>query len=446
MGDACRKEEFLRRDLVAQIVGGNEDLVGSEVVDSSLRRSTTMDGFMATIYHLDVTIRKANSDATTMVLNLLVKVMKGSESFRRESLGFILFPNEINVYKNVVPAFKKLITASGAAIPIESWCPRVFFSEQGRFPAYSDQLETILVMQNVQPLDFVSGPRLDLDEPHLLLMARQIAQFHACSYALRITNESKLRQLVDAIIPLNFVQDGKVFFESYDIVFRHTQERLYQYFEEHPELLADDKTRSNIELLRKTYGKNPSQLMQRCLQQDDVYSVILHGDFNRNNVLFKYGSDGTPEDVLMIDFQENRFGTPALDLSFFMYMNITTELRERCWRKVLKCYHDELIRCLLEITKLPKDDVRLEPYSYENILNHLARYFVYGAIIAVKFLPAMMASEEEIAHVVHYFHNDVRNEGFRTVLKSCGGEAASRRIAEVVLHCSRMGYLQFLWD
>lgn len=60
MGDACRKEEFLRRDLVAQIVGGNEDLIGSEVVDCSLRRSSTMDGFMATIYHLDVTIRKSS--------------------------------------------------------------------------------------------------------------------------------------------------------------------------------------------------------------------------------------------------------------------------------------------------------------------------------------------------------------------------------------------------
>uniref|UniRef100_A0A1Q3FMK1 Putative juvenile hormone-inducible protein n=1 Tax=Culex tarsalis TaxID=7177 RepID=A0A1Q3FMK1_CULTA len=446
MGDACRKEEFLRHDLVAQIVGGNDDLAGSEVMDCSLRRSTAMDGFMGTIYHLDVTVRRVNSGATTTVLKLLVKVMKGSESFRRESLGFILFPNEINVYKNIVPAFKQLITTSGAAITTGSWCPRVFFSEQGHFPAYSDQLETILVMQNVQPLGFVSGPRLDLDEAHLLLMARKIAQFHACSYAMRITDEPKLRQLVDAIIPLNFIQDGKVFFESYDIVFRHTQQRLFNYFDEHPELLVDDKVRSNIELLRKTYGGNPSKLMQRCLQKDDVYSVILHGDFNRNNVLFKYTDDGTPEDVLMIDFQENRFGTPALDLSFFMYMNIETELRERCWSKVLRCYHDELIRCLLEITKLPEDDVRLEPYRYINILKHLSQYFIYGAIIAVKFLPVMMASEEEVARVTHYFQNDVRNEAFRTILQSCGGEAASRRIAEVMLHCSRMGYLQFLRD
>lgn len=413
-------------------------------MECSLQKSASMDGFMATIYNLDVTVRSIGS-GVTKVLNLLVKVMKGSESFRRESLGFILFPNEINVYKNVIPLFKQLIKSSGAMIPTDTWCPRVFFSEQGSFPVYSDQLETVLVMQNVQPLGFVSGPRLDLNEAHLLLMARKIAQFHACSYALRITNEAKLRQLIDAIIPLNFIQDGKIIFESYDKIFLHTQERLHNYFDEHPELLENEQTRTDIETLRKAYSRKPSELMQKCLEKDDVYSVILHGDFNRNNVLFKY-DNGEPVDVLMIDFQENRCGSPALDLSFFMYMNMETALRERCWSSVLKCYHDELIRCILEITKLPEDDIRLEPYRYDNFLAHLSRYFVYGAMIAVKFLPPMMASEEEIVRVVHYFHNDVHAAGFRTVLLSCGGEATSRRIADVMLHASQMGYLKCLRD
>ncbi|XP_058454454.1 uncharacterized protein LOC131432285 [Malaya genurostris] len=439
-----RKRFYLQNELLRKVITCNEDLQDFEVIGCTLETPKSLDGFMATMYSLEVAVCRKSHDESTY-LKLLVKVMKGDDKFRRESLGLILFPNEINTYKNIVPAFKTLVANSKARIDSDSWCPRVYFAEQGNFPGYSDQFETILVMQNVLPLGFTSGPRLNLDKTHLTLMARKIAQFHACSYAMRILGSDVLDQLVAKIIPLNFVQDGKVFFESYDVVFRHSQKRLFKYFDVNPNLLSDANVRTDIETLREKYSSIPSQLMQRCLTTDDVYSVILHGDYNRNNVLFKY--DGAiPTDVLMIDFQENRYGSPALDLSFFMYMNMDDNSRETLWNQVLFSYHDELFRCIQELTGLSADDSRLKPYDYENILNHLSRYFIYGAMIAVKFVPTMMASPDEINQIVHYFHNDIHAAGFEKILLEAGGEHANQRIANVMVHCSMSGYMSFLRD
>lgn len=438
-----RKRKYLQTSLVQTVLSKNSDLLDLEVLKCSLEVPSHLDGFMATIYCLNVTVRNKQTQESSE-LSLLVKVMKGDDKFRRESLGLVLFPNEINVYRNVVPTFKKLLATQGADIDATKWCPRIFFAEQGYFPEYSDQYETILVMENAQTAGFKSGPRLNLDEIHLNLMVRKIAQFHACSYALRLIDNEKLAQLVESIIPLNFTQDGKVVFESYDVVFRETQKRMFGYFASRRNQFNENGVYADIEMLKKTYGDNPSQLMQRCLHRDDTYSVILHGDYNRNNVLFKY-DDEKAVDVLMIDFQENRYGSPALDLSFFMYMNMTESLRNSHWDTMLHNYHDELLRCITEITNIPATDERMEPYSFPNMMAHLSNFFVYGAIIAVKFLPVMMGSAEDVAEIVHYFHNDIYANAFKKVMHRSGGEEADQRVAGVMSHCSQRGYLKFLW-
>nr|XP_019565412.2 uncharacterized protein LOC109433439 [Aedes albopictus] len=438
-----RKRKYLQTSLVQKVLSQNSDYVGLEVLKCSLEVPSHLDGFMATIYCLDVTLNNKETGKSSE-LSLLVKVMKGDDKFRRESLGLILFPNEINVYRNILPTFKELLASQGADIDATKWCPRIFFAEQGQFPEYSDQYETILVMENAQTVGFKSGPRLDLDEIHLNLMVRKIAQFHACSYALRLIDNEKLNQLVESIIPLNFTHDGKVFFESYDVVFRATQKRMFSYFASKRDQFNDNGIYADIERLKQMYGDNPSQLMQRCLHKDDTYSVILHGDYNRNNVLFKYDGD-VAVDVLMIDFQENRFGSPALDLSFFMYMNMNESLRNSHWDTVLRNYHEELLRCITEITKIPANDARLEPYNFPNMMSHLSNFFIYGAIIAVKFLPTMMGSPEDVAEIVHYFHNDIYADAFERALQRAGGEEADQRVAGVMRHCSQSGYLKFLW-
>uniref|UniRef100_A0A182MKH0 CHK kinase-like domain-containing protein n=1 Tax=Anopheles culicifacies TaxID=139723 RepID=A0A182MKH0_9DIPT len=443
-----RKEKFLTTELVNKIIQSNDDLRDYRVVSKSDCTLTTpqgLDGFMSVIHRLTLNLTHSTTGATSC-LTVMVKVMKGNDEFRKKSLGLVLFPNEINVYSAVIPAFEQLIRTANAQLDLQTLCPRIYLAESSvKYPTYSDQEETFLVMEDVSARGFVPGPRLNLDQPHLVLMARKIAQFHACSYALRISGHSEvLRNLVKRIIPLNFIQDGKIFFESYDIVFKVVFERLFAYFDKNPELLQPDNVRDRVQSLRSKYGQAPSQLMQRCLERDDIYSVILHGDYNRNNVLFRYEND-TPQDVMLIDFQENRYGSPALDLSFFMYMNMPPESwANGGWEHLLMVYHQELMRCLCDILKLQPDDQLLQPYRFDAMKNHLQKYFIYGAIIAIKFLPCMLANEQEVQEIVHHFHTDVTADAFRQIYLIAGGEIVNDRISKVMLHAAQQGYLDML--
>uniref|UniRef100_A0A182QRM3 CHK kinase-like domain-containing protein n=1 Tax=Anopheles farauti TaxID=69004 RepID=A0A182QRM3_9DIPT len=444
-----RKHAFLTTELVNKLLEKNDDLKEFRLVPGSSGCTLTtpqgLDGFMSTIHRLELNLEHVITGASKS-LTVMVKVMKGDDDFRKKSLGLVLFPNEINVYSAVIPTFERLVRDAGALIDFNTLVPRIYLAEAGvRYAAYSDQEETFLAMEDVSHRGFVPGPRLNLDQPHLELMARKIAQFHACSYALRIGGRSdKLQTLVDKIIPLNFLQDGKVFFESYDIVFKVAFERLFHYFDEKPDVIATHSLHERIDTLRRKYGKTPSELMQRCLARDDIYSVILHGDYNRNNVLFRYENE-TPRDVMLIDFQENRYGSPALDLSFFMYMNMPPEAwASGGWDHLLTVYHQELMRCLCGIVKIEPEDERLEPYRFDRMKTHLKQHFIYGAVIAIKFLPCMLANEEEVQEIVHHFHTDITADGFRNIYLIAGGDVVNERISKVILHAADQGYLDWI--
>lgn len=62
-------------------------------------------------------------------------------------------------------------------------------------------------------------------------------------------------------------------------------------------------------------------IMEDFLRVDHDFAVILHGDYYRNNVMFKYKNQHgkeVPVDLRMFDFQEARFATIAIDLSIFI--------------------------------------------------------------------------------------------------------------------------------
>jgi hypothetical protein len=166
-----------------------------------------------------------------------------------------------------------------------------------------------LVLENLTGKGYRSGPRLDLDEKHLMLMMQKIATYHSMTYALRILKDPMLDTLVEGIKPLPFVEpNGET--NLYTAVYGIALDRLFDYLEKTPEEMSDPKFVKDVENFRTKYWKTPLVLMEKFRTDEKLYSVILHGDYNRNNVLFKYdqpeGFDN-PIDLKMIDFQVKLF-------------------------------------------------------------------------------------------------------------------------------------------
>lgn len=369
--------------------------------------------------------------------------MKGDKNFRDATNSSVQCSNEVYIYKHVIPYYQKVLSDSRATLKGD-WVPRVYFADYAVFPELGEDKETVLALENLKPLGYRLGPRLDLDENHLKLMIKHIASYHAVSYALRIEEDPKLETLAKGLIPLAFLNPDGQELESYSLLFKMGLERFFN-------LLDKDSSFKNIrgfpEIVQKfkdKYYQRPVILMQSLLETDDVFSLILHGDYNRNNVLFQYEkSEGydNPKDIKMIDFQEVRFATPAIDLAFFMYMNLPSSLRPLLWDSLLTLYHETLMKSLVDILKCEQEDKRLERYSFERFIDHFERKAFYGTMIGLHFIPWMACPEEECQKISHLFETDCKSPELHRLTQVCGGSDVDERITSIMVHAFEKGYM-----
>jgi hypothetical protein len=82
--------------------------------------------------------------------------------------------------------------------------------------------------------------------------------------------------------------------------------------------------------------------MMELVSTETELSVINHGDCWTNNILFKYFPDGSPEKIMLLDFQAVHYTSLALDLSFFIYICTTQETRDKHWEEIVTVYLAEV--------------------------------------------------------------------------------------------------------
>lgn len=375
--------------------------------------------------------------------------MKGTAEDRKDVKGDVLFANEIYIYKTVVPTLIKRFKSKFKTIEDKLWCPRIYYADLRVFPELSEEKEAILALEDLTPLKYRLGDRSSLTEPELRLMVKAIAEYHACSYALKIQKDPLLEELKAGIIPLPFEYEDTE--SAYDVIYQIAVERIVNYFE--TDFNYDSvgssvkKLKADVAQLKDRYQKCPLKLMDRFRRDDEIYSVILHGDFNRNNVLFQYDDCGNPINIRMFDFQELRYGTPAIDLTFTWYANMPSELlKAGLFEKLLLAYHEHLIGSICELVECSKNDSRLKPYSYDNLYNHFRQFAFYGGMVAIHFIPWMGGSEAECAEMARTSSEDVKGEAFRKIATTSGGNVVNQRMAEVVVHASKNGYMDLLYE
>lgn len=89
--------------------------------------------------------------------------------------------------------------------------------------------------------------------------------------------------------------------------------------------------------------KNKLHVMESLATEINDVTIICHGHFTRDNVLFRY-ENGKPNDVKMIDWETMRYCSPAIDLGLILFTNIPNESElpkvEAFCRNILRLYLD----------------------------------------------------------------------------------------------------------
>jgi len=248
--------------------------------------------------------------------------------------------------------------------------------------------------------------------------------------------------LIKGIIPFEFERKSGV--SPYNRCYCTSFIRLFRYLDNNPDEIDNERFAESVNLLKTKYFTTPEKLMERFLRTDNIFSVILHGDYNRNNVLFRY-EENTAVDLKFIDFQEVKYGSPAIDLSFFMYMNVHPNLFENGFNeKLIKLYHENLIQSLCELLDCKQKDIRLAPYSWDNFYNHYKQFAFYGAMVSQMFTPWMACPENECQKIAEEFEKDMFSDVLRELTIKCGGKEVDQRIVAILKHACKLGFMDML--
>ncbi|XP_075156520.1 uncharacterized protein LOC142229827 isoform X2 [Haematobia irritans] len=440
-------------------------LDNEQLISHTAEHCGGLDGFMSALYNISLKTRSPQGEKERL---LIAKFMRGDFAFRESSKSYIQFANEIFIYAEVLLEFGKLLNElKVATLKINDFVPLCYKAEFGFIEGLSSSLmekEATLVLENLKPLGYKMGPRLSLNREHLLAMSIPLAKYHALSYALRALKPEQLDRLKTGLTVLPFnCSPGEEKTHIYTVLYRVAFERFFEFFNRKVDTSSSQKkTESDLKLithlhkLKEKYFDEPTRLLERLRikieenDEDRKFGAILHGDYNRNNVLFKYSTEGEGiEDVKMIDFQEVRYGSPVLDLSFFMYFNSSDDMRTDVWPELLETYHSNMYATLEMILKAADKSAKdieetLKCYSFEKFKSHFSRFAFYGVMICMHFLPWMLCSEEECSRLSDLFASDISGDEFRILSIEAGGDEVNMKILAVIKHACEMGYMDNL--
>ncbi|KAL1131367.1 hypothetical protein AAG570_010984 [Ranatra chinensis] len=180
-----------------------------------------------------------------------------------------------------------------------------------------------------------------------------------------------------------------------------------------------DEAVHKLQLLRGTVF----QRMVALVAPKEPLSVICHGDFWINNMLFRYDTNGKVEDVMLIDLQVARYGCLATDILHFLYTSLEPGLTVSHYEDLLEAYHESLSSTAMRLAP------GAPPVTLEQVTDLVEERALYGLLISFLLLPAVTAEDTIVNEEFLDQAADSLTPGYR------------KRVREIVLEFVDRGFI-----
>lgn len=338
------------------------------------------------------------------------------------------FHNEKLFYERIAPFLlaSRGSQRNGDSTATPTLC-RYFY---GRNDCDEQAHRDVIVLENESVRGYrtaVTSHRLSLDFDHLIVALRTLAKFHGLSYRAKHEDSLKFKEIIADVKETQWSKDGEWYFHPSVLqgLFSVALDRLK---ERH---VADGSCGDNevewISRFQTELLTDAMQSLRRIVASVGPMSVLCHGDFNRNNLLFRYDDGGRPVDALAYDMATMRYGSPVLDLSFFLYMNADRQTRDDHWDALLDVYCSTLAADAGDVPVPGRDQLDAE----------IREYGFYG-LVHVSYFAGIMLEETTQVDCSEYF--DADEFKMLDLLLRNGGEPAREWFADAVQHFIRCKY------
>jgi len=174
------------------------------------------------------------------------------------------------------------------------------------------------------------------------------------------------------------------------------------------------------------------KMCEKNLETDPLaFNTLTHGDFWSSNLMCNYLANGQIDEVIMVDFQLCKWGSPAQDLLFFITLSAASDIKLKEFDNFVRIYWERLVECLklLKYQKsLPKlRDLQTSLYQdtntiYGKLTNktnvkcmhylHFRKFFL--AFIAVSnHLPVIQFPSDKESNLHSLMRDDEEGDKFR---------------------------------
>ncbi|XP_018404984.1 PREDICTED: uncharacterized protein LOC108781509 [Cyphomyrmex costatus] len=381
---------WLNISFVEKILRKSENDNSIQVMDISSKQAT-VKGDNYTSDMIRVTVEYSRGSKIKEIKSIIIKLSPVLEGIRQKMVvegG--LFETEMSMMSDTLDKMNKLLE------------PKHRLS--GKMLHIQNENPTLLVIEDLASLGFRMADRMSgLDLDHSILALRALARFHAASVALCEKEPNQKKMYTKGIFSNQYPLEQRDVFIDSTIV------------------LADEVAKWPG---MKKYSEKIAKLADHMYQIgfdasklcEDEFNVINHGDCHVNNMLFKYDNNGKPIDHIFVDFQICVYGSPVIDLLYFLNSSLSPDVIENKRHILLNEYVDTLSATMKQL------NCKTHPLNIEELKATLKRRASFGMITSFVILPFMLCDKAEAVDLDEMFSNGtytnpgLKNKSFKKML------------------------------
>ncbi|XP_037922349.1 uncharacterized protein LOC119658744 [Hermetia illucens] len=353
--------------------------------------SSAGENYVCTMYRVTIEVEK--EDGTEDSTRYIIKMMPPNDptAEMKKSLG--IFEKEVEMYQKIVPQFEEILIENGVKTALAPKCWKV---------AYDPEM---LIMEDLGARKFSNINRLNgMDMEHAKMVLSKLAQFHAASVCLLEKNGPFSNLVMGSMVNNEHFRAMQPIFWSNIL----KNLRLWKTCQEYVHRMEKMSERI-LSIYEDIYDPKP-----------DEFNVILHGDLWANNIMFQHDEDGQPKDVLFVDLQISRYGSPVHDLIYFILSSTEYPIKVKEFDYMIKYYHQELVKNL-KLLKYPK-----APPTLIDLHIAVVKKSFLGVFVSCSVMPIALLEPTEDANMENFMKDDEAGNKFKQnmylnprVIKSC---------------------------
>jgi len=393
-------EDFKKsnKEVISKII----DNLGQNINEARYEISEQIN-FMSIVYYIRVKFKNRTKDQNEE-LSIVLKRPTQLACLGQLTRSDFQFHNEILFYRMY-------------AQPNENFAKYFYIDER-------PPIDSVIALENVNERGYYPCPcKYNAPLEYTLAAMHEIGRFHGKGYVMKETQREKFFAIVEQIQETRYdrmVEDDHIAFTNL------TAMRAVEYLRDqgHDTVFCDK--------MEAILSRAFNEVMMKTVEPQEPLSTLCHGDFTLSNTLFKTENDGQYR-AMLIDFALIRYATPVVDLSTYLCLCCSNEVRKDKFFEIIRAYHDGLKEYLLEANISD-----IEKYSYDALLEDYKRGGLFGFVITSFFLPILMGYVEDIKDFINqgYIERARRNKQF-------GGDKISKILADMLLHLRDLGCLKY---